>query len=395
MFASTLGTVLGFILIFILGTIATTGIIAVISMASKSKEIKVKDNSLLVVDISQRLVEREKPNPFEGIEIEGFDDDRAISLHDFLKAIEVAKTDDNIKGIYLKGTQFAGSLTSMDAVREALIDFQDSGKFVVAYNEVYTQAAYYVSSAASEAYIFQEGMIELFGLRTELAFFKNTMEKLGIKATVLKGPDNLYKSAIEPFSREDMSEPNKEQIKRILDVIWERMSNDIAASRDMNIDSLNAIVNDLKIRKPEDAVALNLFDGAIYYDELLANFRTKLALDEDEDIEVIEIDDYAKTIDAPADEEEDKSWELKDEIAVVYALGGINSGEGDDESIGSESLAKAIREAREDEDIKAIVMRVNSPGGSAMASEVIWREAKLAAEEKPFVVSFGNVAASG
>jgi protease IV len=210
------------------------------------------------------------------------------------------------------------------------------------------------------------------------------------------GPDNIYKSAIEPFTRDDMSEPNKVQIQRILDVVWLKMTTDIAASRNITTEQINSIANELKVRKPEDAVTLGLLDGVVYYDQILENLRGKLGLEADGEIESVSIKDYVNSKSGGAKKStDDKSWELKDEVAVIYAVGGINSGEGDDENIGSETLAKAIREARTNEDVKAIVMRVVSPGGSAMASDVIWREAKLAAETKPFVVSFGSVAASG
>ncbi len=397
MFASTLGTILGFVLIFILSGMILAGIIgSAVMMAGKSgKDVKVTENSILVVDISERLVERKTRSPFEGIEIEGFDDNRGIALREFMAAIEAAQSDERIKGIYLKGAMFNGSLTAMEEVRSALISFKESGKFVIAYNEIYSQSAYYVASSASEAYIFQEGMLELFGLRSEIAFFKNAMDKLGIEATIIKGPNNVYKSAIEPFSREDMSPENEQQIQRLIDVLWEGMSARISESRNIELADLNASMNELKIRKSEDAVELGLFDGAIYYDQLLENFRSKLEIEADADIQSVEMKDYVKVYDKKDKSDEDKSWELKDEIAIIYAIGGIGSGEGDDESIGSETLAKAIREARLDEDVKAIVMRVSSPGGSALASDVIWREAKLAAEAKPFVVSFGDVAASG
>ncbi|MEZ4720633.1 MAG: signal peptide peptidase SppA [Flavobacteriales bacterium] len=398
MFASTLGTIIGLTFMFFISGMIIAGIIgSAIMMAGKSeKKEKIKSNSVLVVDLEDQIVERTAPSPFENIEFEGFDDERGMELRTFLKALKDAKNDERIKGIYLKGSFFNGSMATVDEVRNALIDFQDSGKFVLAYNEVYTQGAYYIATAASELYMFQEGLIEVHGLGSEVAYFKNTMEKLGVKAVAIKGPDNKFKSAIEPFTREDMSPENREQIQRIVDVLWSKMSAEIAESRNMSLQDLNSIVDELKIRKPEDAVDLGLVDGLAYYDEILANLRGKLGLEEDDDIDIVEIEDYARA-DHKLDENDDdeKSWELKDEIALIYAIGGIGSGEGDHENIGSETLAKAIRQAREDDDVKAIVMRVVSPGGSALASDVIWREAKLAAEEKPFIVSMGSVAASG
>ncbi len=398
MFASTLGTILAFVAIFIFSGILLAGIIgSAMMMGSQSNsKVKVKDNSVLVIDMSERLVERTKPSPFENIEIEGFDDQKAMAIGDFLAAINAAKTDDRIKGIYLKGSMFGGSMTTLEEVREALISFQDSGKFVMAYEEVYTQGAYYLASSASDLFIFEEGLTEMFGLRTELAYFKNTLDKLGVGVTVLKGPDNKFKSAIEPFVREDMSPENEMQIQRIIDKVWEGMSQNIAESRNMSVEMLDSIVNGMLVQEPSDAVGFGLFDDAVYYDEVLANLRTKLGLEEDEDIEQISMNKYIKAYDKTEKAGDDeKSWELKDEIAVIYAVGGISSGKSNDDNLGSETIAKAIREARTNEDVKAIVMRVNSPGGSALASDVIWREAKIAGEEKPFIVSFGSVAASG
>ncbi|MDC1221477.1 signal peptide peptidase SppA [Salibacteraceae bacterium] len=398
MFASTLGTILAFVAIFIFSGIILAGVIgSAMMMANKGgKKAKIEENSILVVDMSERLVERTQPSPFDNIEIEGFDDDRGIAINEFLAAIDAAKTDDRIKGIYLKGSMFGGSFTTLEEVREALISFQDSGKFVVAYEEIYTQGAYYLASSASDLYIFEEGMMEMFGLRTELAYFKNTLDKMGVGVTVLKGPDNKFKSAIEPFVRDDMSPENEMQIQRIVDVLWEGMVGNIAESRNMSVEMLDSIANGMLVKEPSDAVEFGLFDAAVYYDEVLADIRTKLEIEEGDDIEQISMKKYVKSYDKNDGEgDDDKSWELKDEIAVIYAIGGINSGKSDNESIGSETLAKAIREARTNEDVKAIVMRVTSPGGSALASDVIWREAKLAAEEKPFVVSFGSVAASG
>ena len=362
-------------------------------LAKNGKDVKVKSNSVLVIDMSKRIVERAQQNPFEGLNLEGFDDNSTLELRDVLDGIERAAQDTNIKGIMLKGAYFAGGMSSMQSVREYLEAFKSSGKFIIAYEEMMSQGAYYVASVADEVYVFQEGGMDFRGLSSEVPFFKGAMDKLGIDATIVKGPNNIYKSAVEPFYREDMSEPAKEQMSRILGNIWGDMLADISESRGITVEECNRIADEMAIRKPEDAVSLKLIDGLVYYDEILANLKEKLSLEEDEDIESIGIGKYAMS--AEPKDKDDKSWELKDEVAVIYAVGGISSGEGDEENIGSETLAKAIRDARKDEDVKAIVLRVNSPGGSAMASEVIWRETVLAGEAKPFVVSFGDVAASG
>lgn len=402
MLASTAGTVIAFIMMFfVMGLIVAGMISSAVMMASNvEKKVKVEENSVLVINMAERIVERKEPNPFEDLEIDGFDSEKSIELDDLLDAIEAAKTDDRIKGIHLKGAMFSGRFATLEAVRDAIIDFKESGKFVVAYNEVYSHGAYYLASAADEVYLFKEGLLELHGLSSQTPFFKNMLDKIGVETIVLRGPDNKYKSAVEPFFREDMSEASKEQTQRIIDVLWGHMVDGISETRGVTAEEINRIANNMELKESEDAVDLGLVDGAIYYDELLANLRGKLELEEGDDIESIKVSKYAK-VDHKAggeddeDSEKEKSWELQDEIAVIYAVGGIESGEGDEETIGSETVSKAIREAREDEDVKAIVMRVNSPGGSALASDVIWREVTLAKEVKPFIVSFGDVAASG
>ena len=396
-FASTLGTVVGFVLIIFLSGLILAGIIGSAIMAGKSdSEVKVKSNSVLVIDLSETIVERTPENPFENIQIEGLGGSNGLELSDFIMALDAAAKDSNIKGILIRGAYFSGGMATMQTVRDHIVQFKDSSnKFVIAYEEAYTQGAYYVASASDEVYMFQEGALDFRGLRTEIAFLKGTMDKLGIDATIIKGPDNIYKSAVEPFYRENMSEPNKLQIQRIIDNVWGEMLSDIGASRGISVDEFNRIADEMAIKKPEDAKSLGLIDDLVYYDQIQSNLRGKLGIEEDDDIEAISIAKYSKVARRNIKKNDDKSWELKDEVAVIYAIGGINSGEGDEENIGSETLAKAIREARLDEDVKAIVLRVNSPGGSALASDVIWRETVLAGEAKPFVVSFGDVAASG
>ena len=396
-FASTLGTVVGFVLIIFLSGLILAGIIGSAIMAGKSdSEVKVKSNSVLVIDLSKTIVERTPENPFENIQIEGLGGSNGLELSDFIMALDAAAKDSNIKGILIRGAYFSGGMATMQTVRDHIVQFKDSSnKFVIAYEEAYTQGAYYVASASDEVYMFQEGALDFRGLRTEIAFLKGTMDKLGIDATIIKGPYNIYKSAVEPFYRENMSEPNKLQIQRIIDNVWGEMLSDIGASRGISVDEFNRIADEMAIKKPEDAKSLGLIDDLVYYDQIQSNLRGKLGIEEDDDIEAISIAKYSKVARRNIKKNDDKSWELKDEVAVIYAVGGINSGEGDEENIGSETLAKAIREARLDVDVKAIVLRVNSPGGSALASDVIWRETVLAGEAKPFVVSFGDVAASG
>jgi protease-4 len=397
LFASTLGTIVAFILVFLIGGIILTGIIgSAMMMAGKEKKVKVEPNSILVLDISKEILERTPENPFAELNFNDMDDEGRMELRDVIAALEAAEADSNIKGLLIRGTNFNGGMATMQTVRDQIEQFkQRSGKFVLAYEEVMTQGAYYVASAADEVYIFQEGGVDFRGLRSEIPFLKGMLDKLNIDVTIVKGPDNIYKSAVEPFYREDMSEPNREQMTRILHNVWAEMLADIGASRGLTSDELNAIADDLGIKKPEDAVTLKLVDGLVYDDQFDTKLKEKLGLGEDDEVETISISKYASNCHDGSEKGSSKSWAVKDEIAIIYAVGGIGSGEGDEENIGSETLAKAIRDARLDDDVKAIVMRVNSPGGSALASEVIWREAVLAKAAKPFIVSMGDVAASG
>jgi protease-4 len=394
MFASTLGTILGFIFIFILSGIIMAGIIGSAMMfADRGKDdVEVKPNTVLTLDISDAIIERAAENPFAKFQFDGMDDGGKNELSSVLGAIENAKSDTNIKGIVIRGASFNGGLATLQNLRVELLDFRESGKWIIAYEEMYTQSAYYLASAADEVYMFKEGGLDFRGLRSEVAFFKGAMDKLGIEAIVIKGADNKYKSAVEPFYRENMSAENKVQMQRILDNIWTDWTSNLAESRGITPEVMNDLADNLKIDSPDAAVEFGFVDELVYYDQFEYKLKEKLGLEDDDDLETMSIGKYSNV---KPEKKEDKNWELKDEIAVIYAVGGIGSGEGDEESIGSETLAKAIRDARKDEDVKAIVMRVNSPGGSALASEVIWRESVLAGEEKPFVVSFGDVAASG
>lgn len=412
MLASTLGSILGMFLFGLIFFIIVMGAISTVTLMAgkKGEKISIKDHTVLKLDFNDPIVERTENDPFKNFSFGGIEGDKSISLSALLKAIEKAKTDDKISGLYINTNGFVGGLSQMKNVREAIADFKESGKFVVAYSEALTQGGYYISSVADELYMFHEGFMDFRGLATQLMFFKGTLDKIGVEAMVFRGEDNKFKSAVEPFIYDKMSDESRLQMESMLTGIWDVMTEDISESRGITVEEINRIADELAVRSPEDAVKLNLVDELKYEDEIRELLKMKsgiltdtLATDEEseedaeeEDLHLLDIRKYANAkIDTPEDEVKDKPWELKDQIAVIYAVGGINSGEGDNKSIGSETLAETIREARKDEDVKAIVMRVSSPGGSAMASDVIWRETVLAKQEKPFIVSFGDVAASG
>jgi protease IV len=289
----------------------------------------------------------------------------------------------------------AVGMASIEDIRDALVDFKTSGKWIISYSESYGTGSYYLASVADEVYIYPEGDMNFLGLRSEIMFLKGMLEKLDIEPQILRGPDNKYKSAVEPLLYDKMSESNREQMEKILGSLWGRMLQDISASRNIPVATLNEIAEKAKIQRPADAVTHGLATKTIYKDEMLEMLRARVEAEKIDKIEFVSLEKYFRTPELKKAEDLKKMLATKDKIAVVYAIGGIGSGEGSDDEIGSERISKAIREARLDTTVKAIVLRVNSPGGSALASDVIWRESVLAKAEKPFIVSMGDVAASG
>lgn len=395
--ASTVGVFLAGFFLFILSMAMIGAMISSVSMNNK-EIVNVKSNSVLHLKLNKAVVDRAPKDPFENIEIEGLQGEKRMTLSNITEALEDAASDDNIKGIYLDISGVQMSFPTMSAVRQSLLKFKESGKFVYAYSEQLSQGAYYLASTADELYLYPEGGMMFQGLNVELMYMKGMLDKLDIEAQIVRGPDNIYKSAVEPFMSDKMSDANREQLSRLITVLWEDMTNVVSESRGVSVDKLNMMADSLSITDAEAAVEHQLVDGLKYQDEVYADLRGKLELEDDDKINFIALSKYmkaGKSSDSEEGEEERKPWEIDDKIAVIYANGGIQSGEGDDETIGSERIAKAIRTARKDTTIKAVVLRVNSPGGSALASDVIWRETILTKKEKPFVVSMGDVAASG
>lgn len=393
-FASALGFVLGSVLLTFLSVAIIAGIISSIDKGDKNKEVK--ENSILKFTFSNELVDRASNNPLENFDFNTFESRNPDGLNDILKAIDKAKEDENIKGIYLELTSLKSGMAAAEEIRAKLLDFKESGKFITAYGEGFTQGAYYLASVADDVYLFPEGDIEFYGLRTELAYLKGMLDKFDIEMQVIRGKNNKFKSAVEPFMYDKMTDANREQITLFLDAFWSNMLQGISTSRGISVDELNLLADELKIRKAKDALTYSLVDGLKYYDEMEKMLKERMEVEEDDDLEFISFSEY-KNAPKPKkkDDSVEKPWEKKESVAVIYAAGEIRSGKSDAETLGSETIAKAIKEAAEDSTIKAIVLRVNSPGGSALASEVIWRETIRAKEKKPFVVSMGNLAASG
>jgi protease-4 len=383
MFASALGMLLMFIILFFL----LIGVVSVlVSSAGGEKAVTISGNSILEIKLDEPLTERTPNNPLKNLKLPSFESSKQLGVYDIVKNIEKASNDANIKGIYLNVSNIEGGLASIEEIRDALLRFKASKKFIIAYSEDYAQTTYYLCSVADKLYLNPQGAIDFKGFFTELAFLKGMFDKLEIKPEVIR--HGKFKSAVEPFITDKMSPENREQIKTFVDAMWNHTVEGIAQSRKKSVDEIKLIADSLKVQRPEDAVTYGLADQLAYQDEVETILKTKSGIPFNEKLNLVTLGRYNHVV------EKSKEF-VKEKIAVVFASGEIGSGKGDDEKVGSETTAAAIRKARLDKSIKAIVFRVNSPGGSALASEVIWREVELAHQTKPVVVSMGNLAASG
>lgn len=387
MFASMLGVFLA----FFLGIVVLFGMIAaLVSSADSKKEAKVEPNSVLHINFESQINDRSSNNPFENFDFGSLSGKKGIGLNDILENIEKAKTDDNIKGIYIDLQSVPAGIATIEEIRNKLIEFKESKKFIVAYSEVYTQGAYYLASVADEVWLNPEGLIEFKGLGAQVMFFKGLLEKMEVEPQVIRY--GKFKSAIEPFILDKMSEANREQTMKYMGSIWNNIVKGIADSRGLTPAQLNLIADSALVQNAKDAIEQKLADKLYYKDQVLDDLKDRCGLEDAKKLKMISMVKYT---DAPKSKKKDDKGLAKDKIAVIYASGSIEGGEGDDQTIGSDRISKAIRKARLDENVKAIVLRVNSPGGSALASDVIWREVVLAKAVKPVVASMGDVAASG
>ncbi|MDQ0967053.1 protease-4 [Flavobacterium sp. W4I14] len=382
LFASMLGFFLSIVIVFVICFVVVVGLI---SSIDSDKTVVVSNNSVLFLNLDQAITERTPKNPFGNLPIVGGEEKDGIGLNDFLKAVQKAKTDDNIKCIYLNVSSPNAGFATLREVRNALIDFKKSHKKIIAYSEVYTQGAYYLASVADKVYLNPEGALEFKGFSSELTFFKGTLEKVGVEMQVIRVGN--YKSAVEPFILDKMSDYNRKQVTAYVGGLYNTFLTDIAQSRNIQKDSLYNIADNYKVQQPQDAVNFKMIDALKYKDQILEELKGLSGRTRGENIRSVTINDYAKN--------NTDTGEGKDKVAVIYANGEISGGEGSDNQIGSERISRAIRKARLDDNIKAVVLRVNSPGGSALASDVIWREIVLTKKEKPVIASFGDVAASG
>ena len=382
-FASMIGVILSFFVLFILLIVFVTAIVA---SAGKDGKVAVTPNTIMHLSLDYPISERTDKNPLAAFDFMGFEGKKTLGLNEILSGIAAAKTDKDIKGIYLDASSISTGFATIEEIRNALLDFKKSGKFILAYSEVYTQGAYYLASIADKIYLNPEGMVDFRGLSAQSIFFKGALDKLGIEAQIIKV--GTYKSAVEPFILDKMSEPNRRQVTSFLGSMYDHFLTQISESRKIPKATLFSIADSAKIRNPKDAVNLKMVDALLYKDQVLDELKLRTGIDKKKDVKSVTLEEYASN----ADDDQSSS---SNRIAIVYANGEIISGEGSDETIGSERISRAIRKARTDSKVKAVVLRVNSPGGSALASDVIWREVILTKKIKPVIVSMGDVAASG
>jgi protease-4 len=383
----TLASMVGVILAGILLLFIFIGVIT--AMISGSEEpVQSESNSVLLLKFDHEIVDRAKKNPFEGLNFGILESGKTVGLNDILDCIRKAKVDHNILGIYLNPTDIAAGLGTVEEIRSALKDFKTSGKFIYAYGENISQKAYYLVSVADSVILNPQGSIDFRGLGGERTFYKKGLEKLGVEMQIIR--HGKFKSAVEPYILDKMSPENRLQTETYLKSLWKEMLYDISASRKVGYDELNDAADMVaSFRKADFAKQKHLVDRLKYKDQVIDDLKKLTLTDKKDDVKAIDIYKYIKV-----PENKEQKGLSKQKIAVIYASGEIDAGSSDD-GINSEELSKAIREARRDSSIRAIVLRINSPGGSAYGSDVIWREVQLAAAAKPVVASMGDVAASG
>ena len=379
-FASVLGVVLAGIIFTILGIVTMVGMVA-----SSDTETVVKENSIFVLDLEGTLSERVQDNPFQTLMGEEY---QAYGLDDILASIQKAKDNEDIKGIYLQTAFLETSFASLEEIRHALQDFKESGKFIVAYADQYTQDMYYLASVADKIIVNPQGSISWHGLASQPIFYKDLLKKVGVEMQIFKV--GTYKSAVEPFIATEMSDANREQVTAFLNSIWGRLLEDVSASRNIPVETLNQLADEMMDLQPaETYIANGLADTLLYKDGVLDYLKEISGREADESLRTLSLEDMKNV---KRNTPLDKSGNI---IAVYYAFGGIDDTTSPEEGINSEKVIKDLRKLREDETVKAVVFRVNSPGGSAYGSEQIWREVVLLKEKKPVIVSMGDYAASG
>lgn len=384
-FKQVLATIVGIVLSsLVLVFCFAVFIAALIQQSSQDTAQPAPANSVLLITLNHNIIEKTESNPFGDIDLPYMGVEKSIGLNSIISKIRSAATDNNIKGIYLQLANVGTGYASMEAIRSELLEFKKSGKFILAYSDMYSQKAYYLASVADKVYVNPQGGLDFRGLSASTVFFKEALDKLGVDMQVIKV--GTYKSAVEPFLLNAMSEASREQVSAYVNSIYTSFLQDIAADRGIAIDSLRHIADNYLIRNPGDALEYKFVDALLYKDEVLEKLKTLLGITEGKKLPFISLLKYA---DQPS------SSNSSDEVAVLYAYGEIVDGEGTIGQIGGDKISRELRKLRENDKVKAVVLRVNSGGGSALASEIIWREVELIRKSKPIMVSMGDYAASG
>ena len=384
--ATVTGIILSSIVLFIIGMVTLFGI-----MAASDTETIVKKNSVMILDLNGTLVERTQEDPL-GILSQLFNDDsNTYGLDDILSSIKKAKENEDIKGIYLQANSLGTSYASLQEIRNALLDFKESGKFVIAYADSYTQGLYYLSSAADKVLLNPKGMIEWRGIASTPLFYKDLLQKIGVEMQIFKV--GTYKSAVEPFIATEMSPANREQVTTFISSIWSQVTEGVSASRNIPVDSLKAYADRMLMFYPaEESVRCGLADTLVYRNDVRDYLKRLVDIDEDDNLSLLGLGDM---INVRKNVPKDKSGNI---IAVYYASGEITDYPGSatsEEGIVGSKVIRDLRKLKDNDDVKAVVLRVNSPGGSAFASEQIWYAVKELKTKKPVIVSMGDYAASG
>lgn len=385
--AAFVGTLIALLIVFFVKVAVYSALISGMSkMSSETTSTVLKPNSVLFMKLNYDIPDRTTDNPFKSIDFNTMEPIETTGLNEILRNIEHAKADPKIKGIYMELSSIPTSTATLEEIRNKLIEFKQSGKFIAVYGETLSQSAYYVASVADKIWLNPEGMIDLHGMASQIMFYKHLLEKLEVEMQIVRGPNNRFKSAVEPYFLDKMSEANREQMDKLLGTIWGKILQGISETRGISVEQLNQIADNLELMTDaQKALDYGLVDNLFFKDQVVE--QLKALTGSGNTVNAVNNANYAKSYKA-------KNYN-KNEVAVIYASGQIFDGKGNEENIYSENLAKTIRKVREDRNVKAVVLRVNSPGGSALASAIIGRELDLTKEEKPLIVSMGNYAASG
>ena len=381
--AALLAVVVGSVLSFVI----MMGFFSSVSALMAPKATAVPESAILKIDFAESIVDLPSSNPMDSFDFMSMSQNSSISLYSTLQALDAAAADERIKGIYINLTGMGGASNAIiEEVRDAIVEFKKTGKWVVAYGDRFTQGQYYLCSVADKVYIQPEGTFEWIGNAGQTLFFKGLIDKLGVDVQILRPTVCKYKSAVEPYFLTEMSPANRQQMQELVDGIWSVVTEAVSASRNISVEELNALADNLSVVLPSEAVEHKLVDGLKYADEMEELFKSEYGIEKPE---YVSLGAYVATLTPDMDKLD------APKVAIVYAQGEVLDGEGPENQIYGYSVAKKIRGVAEDDDVKAVVLRVNSPGGSALAADIVWREVKLLQEKKPVIVSMGDYAASG